>query len=144
MSDKSALKDLICESYNGMSRPAMFAGIPIMPMVGLLMGALVGGVCATALLSWHWGLAVVLFFGTGLFALRLMCAIDAQYMRRVRFAWRRIRLNLTYGKALMLTSANPNWSQFYGQRFSQQRYASRKESDAVALPGGRPHGDSGR
>ncbi|RMN11666.1 hypothetical protein [Pseudomonas syringae group genomosp. 3] len=34
----------------------MFWNIPIMPMVGLLMGGLVFGVAVTFLLSWVWGL----------------------------------------------------------------------------------------
>jgi len=38
MSDDVPLKKLRFESYNAMSRPAMQWGIPIMPMVGLLMG----------------------------------------------------------------------------------------------------------
>lgn len=38
MAGNDALKQLTFESYNGMSRPAMFWSIPIMPMVGLLMG----------------------------------------------------------------------------------------------------------
>lgn len=144
MSDKAALKSLISDSYNGMSRPAMFAGIPIMPMVGLLLGGLLSGVAATSLLSWRWGVGCVLVFIAGLFVLRLLCALDAQYLRRVRFGLRRLRLNVSYGKALMLTSINPNWSQFYGQRFSKQRYASTEEGKAAGLRSGRAHGDTGR
>lgn len=144
MSEKQALKDLISESYNAMSRPAMLAGIPIMPLVGLVMGGMISGVAATALWSWRWGLAFVLVFAAAIFALRLLCSVDAQYLRRVRFGWRRLRLNFTYGKALMLTSINPNWSQFYGQRFSKQRYAGRKESEAAGLRSGRSDGDPGR
>lgn len=144
MSDKPALKNLVSESYNAMSRPPMFGGIPIMPGVGLVIGGLVSGVAATAALSWKWGLGCVLTFAAALFALRLLCAIDAQYMRRVRFAYRRLRFNARYGKALMLTSAHPNWSQLYGQRFSQQRYAGRQESEAVALSRRRIHDDAGR
>jgi type IV secretory pathway VirB3-like protein len=144
MSDKAALKSLISDSYNGMSRPAMFAGIPIMPMVGLLLGGLLSGVAATSLLSWRWGIGCVLVFIAGLFVLRLLCALDAQYLRRVRFGLRRLRLNVSYGKALMLTSINPNWSQFYGQRFSKQRYASTEEGEAAGLRSGRAHGDTGR
>ncbi|MGP5367256.1 VirB3 family type IV secretion system protein [Pseudomonas helleri] len=134
---------LMFESYNGMSRPAMFLNIPIMPMVGLLMGGLIAGVTGTALLSWIWGLMFLFPFFAALVALRLLCSIDVQYLRRVRFALRRIRLNFKYGRPLLLTPFNPNWSKFYGKRFSQQRYARRSESTTTAVSGGRLHDDPG-
>lgn len=122
MSTNDSLKKLMFESYNAMSRPAMQWGIPIMPMVGLLMGGLVSGVAGTALLSWVWGLLFVVPFLGSLAALRFLCAVDAQYPRRLWWSWRRIRLNWRYGKRLLLTSYNPNWSQFYGKRFAQRRF----------------------
>lgn len=145
MSDNPTPKapKLMFESYNGMSRPAMYANIPIMPMVGLVMGGLIFGVLGTALLSWVWGLVFVLPFAAALIALRLLCSIDAQYLRRVRFALRRIRLNFKYGRPLLLTPSNPNWSKFYGKRFSQQRYARRSESTVTAVSGGRLHDHPG-
>lgn len=145
MSDNPAPKKqkLMFESYNGMSRPAMFWNIPIMPMVGLLMGGLIAGVLGTALLSWIWGLVFLLPFVGSLIALRLLCSIDGQYLRRVQFACRRIRLNLKYGRPLLLTPFNPNWSKFYGKRFSQQRYVGRRESASTEVSGGRLHDDSG-
>lgn len=134
MATSKALKQLVFESYNGMNRPAMFWGIPIMPMVVLFMGGLVLGIGGTALLSWVWGLVFVAPFLITLLALRFLCAMDGQYLRRVRFARRRIALNLRYGKPLLLTPSNPNWSRFYGQRFSQQRYASRGEDPSSEIP----------
>lgn len=144
MAGNDALKKLKFESYNGMSRPAMFWSIPIMPMVGLLMGGLVCGIAGTALLSWVWGLIFVAPFLMALIALRFICLIDAQYLRRVRFAVRRLRLNLTYGKPLLQTPLNPRWSEFYGARFSQTRHASGSERAADAVSGPRTHGDPAR
>jgi MFS family permease len=122
MSANEPQKKLIFESYNAMSRPAMQGGIPIMPLVGLLMGGLVCGVAGTALLSWVWGLLFVAPFAGALAALRFFCATDALYPRRLWRSWRRIRLNWKYGKRLLLTPFNPNWSQFYGKRFAQRRF----------------------
>ena len=145
MSDNPTPKPqkLMFQSFNGMSRPAMSWNIPIMPMVGLLMGGLIAGVIGTALLSWVWGLVFALPFATALIALRLLCSIDPQYLRRVRFALRRLWLNFKYGRPLLLTPFNPNWSKFYGKRFSQQRYARRSEGASTALSGGRLHDDPG-
>ena len=142
MAGNDALKKLKFESYNGMSRPAMFWSIPIMPMVGLLMGGLVCGIAGTVLLSWVWGLIFLAPFLIALIAFRFICLIEAQYLRRVRFAGRRLRLNLTYGKPLLQTPFNPRWSEFYGARFSQTRHAVGGESAAVALSRPRAHGDA--
>jgi MFS family permease len=144
MSENQKTKRLMFESYNGMSRPAMFWNIPIMPMVGLLMGGLIFGVIGTALLSWIWGLVFLFPFAAALIALRLLCSIDGQYLRRVRFACRRMLLNLKYGKPLLLTPFNPTWSQFYGKRFSQTRYASGGEGAAAGVSGRQLHDYSGR
>lgn len=54
----------------------MFWNIPIMPMVGLLMGGLVFGVAATFLLSWVWGLVAASPFLIALIALRVVGLID--------------------------------------------------------------------
>lgn len=144
MAGNEALKQLTFESYNGMSRPAMFWSIPIMPMVGLLMGGLVCGIAATTLLSWVWGLIAAAPFLIALIALRVVGLIDPQYLRRIRFGLRRLKLGLSYGKPLLLTPFNPQWSEFYGARFSQKRYAPGSEGAAATVPGPRTHGDPAR
>ncbi|MBJ2293270.1 VirB3 family type IV secretion system protein [Pseudomonas sp. MF5691] len=153
MSANESLKKLIFESYNAMSRPAMQWGIPIMPMVALLMGGLVCGVAGTVLLSWVWGLLFLAPFAGALAALRFICAVDAQYPRRLWWSWRRIRMNWRYGKRLLLTPFNPNWSQFYGKRFAQRRFhpapshevhAPRGQSAAAGVSRPREHGDIAR
>lgn len=142
MPEESALKKLVFESYNAMSRPAMVASIPIMPFIALMMCGLLSGIAGTFLISWVCGLIFAAPFAGLLITLRLICMIDPQYPRRVLFAFRRLRLNLRYGKPLLLTSFNPDWSRFYGQRFAQQRYAGRGESTFAPLPGGREYGDA--
>lgn len=153
MAANESLKKLNFESYNAMSRPAMQWGIPIMPMVALLMGGLLSGLAGTVLLSWVWGLLGMAPFAGALATLRFICAVDAQYPRRLWWSWRRIRLNWRYGKRLLLTPYNPNWSQFYGKRFAQCRFhtapsqevhAPRGQSASAAVSRSRAHGDTAR
>ncbi|PBP65850.1 conjugal transfer protein [Pseudomonas syringae] len=141
MASNEVLKKEVSPSYNAMSRPAMFWNIPIMPMVGLLMGGLIFGIAATVMLSWVWGLFAASPFLIALTALRFAGLIDPQYLRRVRFALRRLRLNFKYGKPLLLTPFNPRWSKYYGARFSHKRYAPGGESAADGLSGARAHDD---
>lgn len=140
MSEKKELY----ESYNAMSRPAMFAEIPIMPLVGFLLAGLIAFALGTAFITWVWGLVLATPFFTALLALRLMSIKDPRYMTRVWFAIIRIRLNMKYGKHLLLTSYNPKWSQYYGRRFSQKRYVcgGNGASDEVSRPS--EYGDDGR
>lgn len=141
MADK---KKLLFDSYNAMSRPAMQWGIPVMPMMGLLMGGLCGFGIGAALISWGWGVIFAFPFVVGLLALRLITAVDDRYFRRVRFAVQRIRLNFTYGKQLLLTPFNPKWSHYYGRRFSQKRYAAGGACASDGLSRSRTHGEPSR
>lgn len=125
MASNAALKKLVFQSYNGMSRPPMFMNMPIMPMVGLLMSALIAGIAGTALLSWIWGLSFAGVFLVALVILQVICKIDPQYTRRVRLGCRRLKRNFEHGKPLLLTPYNANWSKFYGRRFAQVRYSRR-------------------
>ncbi|WP_080593291.1 VirB3 family type IV secretion system protein [Pseudomonas fluorescens] len=138
----SKKEKLIFESYNAMSRPAMYWGIPIMPMLGLLMGAVLSFIVGMATLSWVWGLVFAFPFVVGLLALRLITSVDDRYFRRVRFALRRLLLNLKHGKRLLLTSFNPKWSQYYGRRFAEKRYLSGRVRAANEIPRSRKHGNS--
>jgi hypothetical protein len=141
MADK---EKLVFDSYNAMSRPAMHWGIPVMPMMGLVMGALFCFAAGAALISWVWGLIFAFPFLVALFALRLITSVDDRYFRRLRFGLRRLRLNMTYGKQLLLTPFNPKWSHYYGRRFSQQRYAARGPDASDGLSRSRTHGDASR
>ncbi|MFJ7316422.1 VirB3 family type IV secretion system protein [Pseudomonas sp. NPDC098747] len=135
-----AKKKLLFDSYNAMSRPAMYWGIPIMPMIALIMCSLLVFGIGTAIFSLVWGLIFAFPFVIGLLALRLITSVDDRYFRRVRFGLRRLRLNLKYGKQLLLTPFNPKWSQYYGRRYSQKRYASRDIGASDALSRSRTHG----
>ncbi|WP_375122158.1 VirB3 family type IV secretion system protein [Pseudomonas sp. LW8] len=138
----SGIKKLIFESYNAMSRPAKYWGIPIMPLLGLLMATAVSFIVGMVILSWIWGLVFAFPFVVAMIALRLISSIDDRYFRRVRFAIRRIRLNFKYGKRLLLTSFNPKWSQYYARRFAEKRYVSGGFRPSNAISRTRKHGDS--
>ncbi|MDP4987942.1 MAG: VirB3 family type IV secretion system protein [Porticoccaceae bacterium] len=109
-------------SYNAMSRPAMWWGMPIMPMIGLFLSGILSFVITALVLSFIWGVVIALPFLVALCALRLMTAIDDRYIRRMWFALRRLRLNRKYGKQLLLTPINSMWTKYYAARFSQQRF----------------------
>ncbi|WP_310794514.1 VirB3 family type IV secretion system protein [Pseudomonas sp. S5F11] len=131
---------LLFNSYNAMSRPATHWGIPIMPMLGLVMSGLIAFGAGAAILGWEWGLALALPFLIALLALRLITSVDDRYLRRIRFALRRILRNLKYGKQLLLTPSNPKWSQYYGRRFSQKRYVSGGNGSDDEISRSREHG----
>ncbi|AGN33479.1 conjugal transfer protein, VirB3 family (plasmid) [Pseudomonas fluorescens A506] len=137
-------KKVLFESYNAMSRPAMWFEIPIMPMIGLLLGGIVTFGSMTVLLNWVWGLACTFPFLAALLALRFMSSIDPRYTTRVWFAIRRLILNMKYGKHLLLTSFNPKWSQYYGRRFSQKRYVGGGDGASDEISRSSKHGHSAR
>jgi uncharacterized protein (DUF58 family) len=131
----SDYKKLTFDSYNALNRPAMFWGIPIMPMIGLLtLGLLSAGIAAT-LLPWWWGVVFAFPFAAALTALRFITSIDNRFLRRLWFMARRLRRNWKYGRQLLLTPVNPNWNKFYGKRFARQRYAARGKSTSAGLSG---------
>ncbi|MCS4315582.1 type IV secretory pathway VirB3-like protein [Pseudomonas sp. BIGb0381] len=138
-------KVLLYPSYNAMSRPAMFWGVPIMPLVGLFLAAVIVFVITFTLLSFVWALVALLPFVIAVCGLRIMTSIDDRYIRRVLFSVHRLWLNLKHGKQLLLTPYSPLWSQYYGKRFSQQRFiAGAVKSPVDVLSGPRTHGDSER
>lgn len=141
--EKEKKNELVFESYNAMSRPAAWAGVPIMPLVGLMFGAMIFGVGLWVITgSILWGLVAAFPFFIAIIALRIMTNIDDRYVRRVIFGIRRIRLSMTYGRELLFTPSNPMWSNFYGRRYAEKRFTLRKVYQRDALSGSREHGDS--
>ncbi|WP_440057911.1 VirB3 family type IV secretion system protein [Pseudomonas fragariae (ex Marin et al. 2024)] len=144
MAGNKKLQAMRFESFNGMSRPAMWWSVPIMPLVGLLMAALITGIAGTVVFSWIWGLVFAVPFLSAIIALRFICLVDQNYLRRIRFGWRRIKLNRKYGRPLLLTTINPSWSKDYAQRFSQLRYAARRKGAAAQVLRSSKYGDNVR
>lgn len=144
MAGNKKLQAMRFESYNGMSRPAMWWSIPIMPLIGLLMAALLTGIAGTVIFSWVWGIAFAFVFLSAIIALRFICLVDHNYLRRIRFGWRRIKLNQKYGRGLLLTSVNPSWSKDYAQRFAQQSTTARNKGSSAALSRTSSNGNNAR
>lgn len=122
----------------------MWGGMPIMPLVGLFLSALVFGVITAIAISALWGLAVATPFLSALAALRFFCEKDYNYPRRIWFGFKRLLMNRKFGKELLLTPHNPNWSSIYGKRYAQQRYATGKISTDNAISRRASHGDVNR
>ncbi|HDQ4465205.1 TPA: VirB3 family type IV secretion system protein [Pseudomonas aeruginosa] len=117
-------EQMLFPSYNAMSRPAMFLGVPILPFVGIAVALLVVGGVGFALLPWWGALLLMSPLLLTLVGFAVVSSFDARYMRRVIFAVRRLFLNFRYGRGLRLAPINPLWSVFYGKRFAHRRYAS--------------------
>ncbi|PUA41510.1 conjugal transfer protein [Pseudomonas protegens] len=113
-------KKWLFPSYNAMSRPAMFMGIPILPFVGLVVATVAVGGLGYWLVKW-WMLLLVSPFVMALIGFAVASSFDDRYMRRVLFALRRYRRNLTYGRGLRLTPINRQWSVLYGKRYASGR-----------------------
>ncbi|HBP4890403.1 TPA: conjugal transfer protein [Pseudomonas aeruginosa] len=127
-------EQLLFPSYNAMSRPAMFMGIPILPFVGIAVALLVVGGIGFLLLPWWGALLLILPLLLVLVGFAVMSSIDSRYIRRVIFAVRRFGSNLKYGRGLRLAPINPLWSVFYGKRFAHRRYASGGQGTADEVP----------
>lgn len=117
------------KTWNGMDRPANFRGVPIMPLVGLLVGGLFTTGLTLAILGPWGGLAIVPFLLIA-FAFYFVSSIDDRFMRRVVFATRRFMLSTRFGKGLIVTPQNPRWSHFYGKRFALCRHVTRGDDTA--------------
>lgn len=120
-------------TWNGKDRPAMWWGVPIMPLVGLILGGLLAFGFGTGVFNvWIGGLFAVPFIFT-LCAFYYVSAIDDRYMRRVQFAVRRLLLSARYGRGLMIAPQNPKWSQHYVKRFALRRYVARSDDPTARV-----------
>lgn len=110
-----------CVTYNGMGREAIYWGVPIAPfatvaVVSLLLTAI------TTFLFGVWGLLGLAPGALLLVVIRFACALDSKALDRIRFMYRRGRLNRRYGRPLLLTPYNPKWRTFYDRRFAQKHH----------------------
>lgn len=112
MSDKRTFT-----TFNGMSRPAQYWGVPIFPFAGVALASLIVGGVGIFLFSW-WGLGGLLPGGSALLAMRFMCNHDGKALSRLGYVRRRWKLNASTGKSLFLSPYNPKWSAFYGKRYA--------------------------
>lgn len=73
-------------TYNGLNRPAMIKGMPIMAIVIALLVSLIGGGGAIYLFGWG-GLFVPALCFLTLFAIRIICEYDPNALRVMKLAF---------------------------------------------------------
>lgn len=103
------------ESFGGMNRVAMKWGVPYLLLLLLAFLILVSLAAGVYLLGWFGLLFPLPFVGT-LFGIKILCSLDDQALRRLRFTMRRRSLNKVYGRHLLFTPRNPEWSKKNARR----------------------------
>lgn len=111
------------DSLNGMNRVAMTWGIPVFILIFGVMGLLVSLLIGVLTLGW-WGIAPAVPFAVFLLFIRVISERDDKAMRRYSFAVSRFLLNRKYGRHLLITPRNPNWSKHNVQRDAKKRILS--------------------
>jgi type IV secretion system protein VirB3 len=116
MSDKGSTEDEYA-SYNGMNRPALAMGIPLMPL--LFGGFLIvfGGFLGLMLIGGY-GLIFPVIVGLVLFIIRLICEDDPNAMKII--SWRLKGSCLRLGQkhdVLILTSGDEKKKVSHAKRF---------------------------
>lgn len=121
MSDENIT--LSFDTHNGMNRVAMKWGVPYLLLIVLIFLILVSLAAGIYFLRWF-GLIVPVPFVLLLFGVKILCALDDRALRRFRFAMRRRSLNKTYGRHLLFTPRNPEWSKKNARRVFQENILS--------------------
>lgn len=113
-------ENLEFDSHNGMSRVAMFWGVPVFPLLFCVMGFFISGVIGLTVFGWK-GLFIPIPFVIFALFLRVISERDDKAMRRVMFIIRRWRYNRKYGRHLLITPRNPKWSKYNVHRQAKKR-----------------------
>lgn len=133
MDQEIQIRKRVCPTYNGMGREAIYWGVPIMPFAAIAMITLMITLISVLLFSF-WGLLAAMPGGICLIAIRVACSLDSKALDRLAFVIRRFFLNRKYGRPLLLTPYNPNWSSFYDRRFAQKYHVARRDSEHHGVP----------
>lgn len=107
--------NLSFDSHNAMARVAMFCGIPLFPLIFLVIGAAVGLFSGVYFFGW-WGLGFSFPFLGGICGMRMLCSRDDKAIRRYFFHRKRQRLNKAYGRHLVITPRTLQWREKYVRR----------------------------
>lgn len=113
------------ESFGGMNRVAMKWGVPYLLLLGLMFLIVVSLAAGVYLFRWF-GLLFPLPFVGMLFGVKILCSLDDQALRRLRFTLRRRSLNRAYGRHLLFTPRNPEWSKKNARRKFRENILSRE------------------
>ena len=119
MSDDDAVLEF--ETHNAMSRVAMTVGVPLFVLIFHGLAFIVCFFAGIYFLAW-WGLLIPLPVILSFFGARIICALDDRALRRFKFSLRRRRLNSRYGRHLLLTPRNPDWSKKNARRVIRKSF----------------------
>ncbi|PIJ49368.1 hypothetical protein BL250_12420 [Erwinia sp. OLTSP20] len=111
------------ETHNAMSRVAMSIGVPLFVLIFHGLAFLVCLFAGIYFLGW-WGLLPPAFPLLSFFAARIICALDDRALRRFKYSLRRRRLNRLYGRHLLITPRNPDWSKKNARRIIRKNFLS--------------------
>lgn len=116
---------LTFETHNAMSRVAMFCGIPLFPLIFLVIGLAVSLFAGIYFWGW-WGLCPPVPFLLAMIGLRMICERDDKAMRRFFFHRRRYWMNWKYGRHLLITPRHAKWREKYARRIIKKHLLAGK------------------
>lgn len=103
----------------------MFCGVPLFPLIFLVIGLVVGFFAGMYFFGW-WGLGFSLPFLGAIIAMRMLCERDDKAIRRFFFHRRRCRMNKKYGRHLVITQRNSKWREKYVRRLVKKHILTGK------------------
>lgn len=119
MSDDNTILEF--ETHNAMSRVAMTVGVPLFVLIFHGLAFVVCFFTGIYFLGW-WGLLLASIPVLSFFAVRIICALDDRALQRFKFSLRRRRLNRIYGRHLLITPRNPDWSKKNARRIIRKSF----------------------
>ncbi|HIC1896481.1 TPA: VirB3 family type IV secretion system protein [Citrobacter freundii] len=119
MSDDNTILEF--ETHNAMSRVAMTVGVPLFVLIFHGLAFIVCFFAGIYFFGW-WGLLPPIVPLLSFFAVRIICALDDRALRRFMFSLRRRRLNSLYGRHLLITPRNPDWSKLNARRIIRKNF----------------------
>ncbi|SHH68940.1 VirB3 family type IV secretion system protein [Pectobacterium carotovorum] len=113
------------DTHNAMSRVPMAWGVPVFALLFLAVGGLIATFAGVYLWGW-WGFLAALPFILVIVGLRVICERDDKAFRRLRFYFRRQKMNRKYGRHLLITPRNIRWREKNARRVIQKRILTGK------------------
>lgn len=113
------------DTHSGMNRVPMKWGVPFVLLVVLVFLIVVSLAAGIYFFGWYGALCSAPF-AIVLAAIKLLCALDDRALIRLRFVYRRHRLNKKYGRHLLFTPRNPEWSKNHARRIFKQNLLTRE------------------
>lgn len=103
-------------TFNAMEREALMWGIPVYWFAVISFSFLIGTFLICLLLGWKAALIWGIFLAVIFIIVRVLCELDSKAMKRVEKLFKRIWMNIKYGRSLFLTPYNRNWNDVVRKR----------------------------